>query len=512
MPASSQLSRRGFLATTAALAGAAMTRARASEPPPNLLFLMTDQHHHGVLGCAGNPLVKTPHIDRLAAQGVRFTNAFCPTPFCSPTRAAILTGRYPHSTKVTRNINGGDRATDDPLRLREPLRTYPHLLAEQGYHCHQLGKWHLGDPGELTCFPTGREDVERPRQMTNQRRRDAGTQARTPVPREMSRIKDVDYTPLMAPLHQQWSMDQKRSPQDLSVIGHSAWRSDLQFESVLADDCIDLLTQHRDEPFAITWSVGPPHAYWVAPSPFYQWYDPASFKLPVSWSDQPRGYENCQPARMAQLLGEDGIREYLRCYYAQVSMVDSYVGQILDALDRLDLSRRTLVIFTSDHGDMQAAHHMMGKSLPGFYDEIARVPLIARFPSVLRPGLVDSMASLVDLAPTLLDYLGAPPLAETQSSSLREVIEGRATREVIFGERGMAERGCGRMIRTNRHKLCVYANRGAELFDLKADPHELHNLAEEPRLKPVKEQLSARLKQHLEATDDPAAKVIFGAG
>ena len=127
---------------------AAETRATQARPL-NVLFLMTDQHHAQWLGCAGNNVVKTPNLDRLARGGMRFTEMFVPVPYCSPTRAAIVTGLFPSSLGIGRNI----RDNDDPLRFREPRRIYQHQLTARGYHCYQLGKWHLGDPGELTCFP-----------------------------------------------------------------------------------------------------------------------------------------------------------------------------------------------------------------------------------------------------------------------------------------------------------------------------------------------------------------------
>ncbi|NQT54119.1 sulfatase-like hydrolase/transferase, partial [bacterium] len=248
--------------------------------PINLLFLMTDQHHHGVLGCTGNPLVKTPNLDRLAAQGARFTHATCPVPFCSPTRAAIVTGRYPSTLGLWRNIQG----RDDPLRLREPLRTYLHQLAARGYRCHQLGKWHLGHVRELSCFAEGRQDVDAPQQMLVQRRQAAGRDKLDPGPRANEvLVGNVFMTKAMAARHRVWRDEKRRSKQDLSIIGRSQMKPEFHYESVLADYCIQLLRRHRDEPFAINYSVSPPHALWVAPARFYDLYDPAAFTLPKSW-------------------------------------------------------------------------------------------------------------------------------------------------------------------------------------------------------------------------------------
>ena len=131
-----------LLGVAACSGGAAENEKR----PLNVLFLMTDQHHAAALGCAGNAVVKTPNLDRLATGGTRFANSFCVVPYCSPTRLAIVTGRYPSSLGLGRNI-GRETDHEDPLRLKEPCETYLHRLAALGYHCHQLGKWHVGGEG-----------------------------------------------------------------------------------------------------------------------------------------------------------------------------------------------------------------------------------------------------------------------------------------------------------------------------------------------------------------------------
>ncbi|HIE51285.1 MAG TPA: hypothetical protein EYP85_05965 [Armatimonadetes bacterium] len=511
-----KLTRREFLRTLGGAVAASVFTSRSGrsdEPPINLLFLMTDQHHHAVLGCAGNPLVKTPNLDQVAAEGVRFTHAFCVTPYCSPTRAAIVTGRYPHSIGVWRNIKGGDGKRTDPARFREPRRIYQHQLAARGYRCHQLGKWHLGDPAELTCFPEGQKDITRPRQLTNQRRREAGPAAYDPGPREGEvLIGNVYFTAAMAAVHNIWKDEKRRSPQDLSIIGRSRLKPEYHFESVLADYCIELLKRHRNEPFAITYSVSPPHAFWVAPARFYDLYDPDQFELPLSWLDRPAVWASSQPARMVKLLGEENVREYLRCYYAQVTMMDWCMGRILNALEDLGLADRTLVLFTSDHGDMQGAHGMMGKSVGAFYEEIVRVPLLIRLPGLIPAGRVtNAFASSIDLAPTILDLVGAEPLPDVHGRSLRPFLEGQPDDgRPIFGQRGNPRGGsCGRMIRTREWKLCLYGSGYRELYHLTEDPYEMHNLADDPAQAATFRQLAAQLREHLERTNDPALPSLF---
>ncbi|NQT52911.1 sulfatase-like hydrolase/transferase, partial [bacterium] len=223
-------------------------------------------------------------------------------------------------------------------------------------------------------------------------------------------------------------------------------------------------------------------------------------------------YRPSQPARMGKLLGEDGLREYLRCYYAQVTMVDWCVGRILDELERLGLADRTLVIFTSDHGDMQAAHGMMGKSTPAYYDEILRVPLLMRLPGVIAKGKVcDALASSPDLPATILDLLGAEPLPGAHGTSLRPALAGKdGATDAVFAERGTpGQRSCSRMVRTRTRKLAVFGTGRREFFDLESDPEERHDLAEDPSRAAEIQALTARLAAHMKRIGDPAHPSLF---
>jgi len=490
--------------------------AEAAKRPLNVLFLMTDQHHAQVLGCAGNAVVKTPHLDRLAAGGMRFVNSFCAVPYCSPTRLALVTGRYPSSLGLGRNI-GREIDQEDPLRLRDPCQTYLHQLAARGYHCHQLGKWHVGDPAELSCFPDARQDEETSRRMFHQRNQAAGAARfdEAQRPGEAERIGNVWLRDVTADAHRRLLQEKNRPKQDVGIIGRAVLKPEFWYESVLADYCIELLKRHRDEPFAITYSVSPPHAANIVPAPFYDLYDPATVPFPATWNQRPDALQGSFAARMAAVYGEPGVREYIRCYYAQVSMMDWCLGRILTALDELGLAQRTLVIFTSDHGNQLGQHGMIEKGVPAFYDDLMRVPLLLRLPGKIRAGQSSAAwATSVDLAPTILDYLGASPLAIAHGHSLRPYIEGRPDDDgAVFGESGDLEKpGVMRMIRTRQWKLSVSLRGPVSLFALDKDPDELRNLVAEPALAPVIRELSQKLRQHMQSIGDPALPRFAEAG
>ena len=502
------LNRREFLATASATALATTVRA-ADAPPVNVLFLITDQQKFDVLGCMGNPLAKTPNLDRLAAQGVLFTQAHSTVPYCSPTRTAIITGRYPSTLGISRNVKGKVKDKPDPIRLREPLQTYMHTLKERGYACHHLGKWHLGNLGELSCFADPKGDGKNAKTLLHTRRKDAGEAAFSPK-RDGETLAGFTYmTPNTARCHEVWKDDPKRTKQDLSLIGRHRFAAKHQYEYALADQCIDLVRAHHQakRPFAITYSVSPPHAYWVAPSPYYDQHDPADFKLPPNAVDMPEIYSGTQAYRLAKLFGAEGMAEYLRCYYAQVTMVDAYMGRILDELDTLGIAERTLVVFTSDHGDMNGGHGLMDKTVDTCYEEIIRVPLIMRLPGVTKPNAkTDVQADSTDLAPTILDLLGAKPLAQCHGRSLRPFLEGAPD----DGTPGFVERGnpvgpnCRRMVRTQAWKLILAANANHQLFHLADDPGEMRNLYAIPEHAGTLARLRSLLKAHMERIGDPA--------
>jgi len=202
----------------------------------------------------------------------------------------------------------------------------------------------------------------------------------------------------------------------------------------------------------------------------------------------------------------------LRCYMGLVSMVDALYGRILDALDRLGLAENTLVLYTADHGDMQGAHGMADKSITGYYDEILRVPLIVRYPGRVPAGSVlGCAASSVDLMPTLLDFAGLPVPPGRHGRSLRGVLEGRERREfdAAYCERGLgSDKRWSRMIRTADAKYAWFSEGRAELFDLKKDPAELRNVAEESSYRALREKLRAMLIEQAERTSDPALEVL----
>jgi len=477
----------------------------------NVLVLMMDQHHHAAMSCAGNPVIKTPNIDRLAREGVRFSNAVCATPYCSPTRASLVTGRWPHSTGIVVNCTPGAPA------LTTGDDTTEDILFDKGYATEQIGKWHLGAKSDFRCYESSLSMRDRMRAHRDFLRSKRFTPS---PPRDGEKLLEkagVYTTPWN---HATWEKYHaapagKRKGQDLMAIGRQAMPAEWELWGQMASDAVEWLQKNRTHSFMLTYSAGPPHALWTAPDPWYSMYDPATVPVPKTLTDPiPQAYTRSGPARKGHFLGEKGFREMIRCYYAQVTMIDTYIGRILDALDETGLAKNTLVIYISDHGDMQGLHGgMLGKSLPAFYEEIVRVPMMMRLPGVIPAGkVVKAHANSVDLCPTILDYLGANVPKTVQGQSLRPVIEGRRRDEVGYG---FSERPGGRMIRAEGWKYCLFFSKNSkreELYDLRHDPTETRNLADDAQYAEQKSRLRQALVQHMvKTTDNALARKAAGA-
>lgn len=497
---SGPLSRRRFVKLVGAAAAAAASGppVEADDRPLNVLFLMTDQHNHRCLGAAGNPLIKTPNLDRLASEGANFARATCVTPFCSPTRASIVTGLYPHRHGMNRNVQGRDRwLTDDKFPV------LGNIMHDAGWATAHYGKWHLGNKGDLRCYQNtgyagpgyGQFLSEHcPASRFDPDEGDAKAWGRP-----------VYMTPAVRKGHRLYGEWPRRSKQDISIIGRTVVPREYLPETHMTNCALDWLEEHADRPWMLTCSWSPPHALWVCPEPYYSMYDRSELPMPDNIDVCPDRYENQVGKKLGTFMGREGIREYIGCYWGQVTYIDWLVGRFLDKLDELGLAERTLVVFTSDHGDMQGHHGVIGKSIAAFYEQILRVPLLMRLPGVIEPGTtVDSLVSSVDLMPTILDYAGQSCPDDVHGRSLRPHVEGRRSRALAFAERtGRGNRWIQRMIRTDRWKYVYRSIGGSALFDLESDPHENVNTVNDPGRAGKVRELHRRLRGWMESTGDP---------
>ena len=448
----------------------------------NVLFLMTDEQHFRSLSLTGNPYITTPNMDRIGREGVLFENATCVTPYCSPSRASLITGLYPHRHGILINVDGKGPQSQAQAPLKQSA--FPNtetILHKLGYSTAHLGKWHLGETGEFDCYEqhgyAGGSNAEFGRLL--EQHLPAAKFANQPsLGKYLGR--PVEMIPAIESAYRKFAALSNVHVSYIATIGRTVIPPELLPETRITDDAIRQLEKHASEPFMLTVSWSPPHDLWVMPEPYYSMVGRTEIKLTGS-RELPVWDSQSASKRLGDLAGDEGIREYAAIYHGMVKFMDDEVGRILKKLDELGLADKTLVIFTTDHGDMVGAHGCIGKSIQGFYDDLVRIPLLMRLPGVIKPGtVVRKHVSQIDVMPTILDFAGQPAPEKINGKSLRPLIEGREVpwRDYAFCQR--ADRLF--MIRTERWKYVFGAKpRVVALYDMKADPQEDHNLADDPQ-------------------------------
>jgi len=420
-----------------------------SEPATNLLVILTDDQGCWALGCAGNDEIHTPHLDALADRGVRCENFFCTSPVCSPARASLLTGRMPSQHGVHDWIRGGNLPTDagGAARYLAGQTTYSDLLAERGYRCGLVGKWHLGDS------TTPQHGYEHWR----------------PTPRGGGVYRDGQIV------------------RDGKVVTTPGYLTD-----VLTDEAVAFLdgaaSDHR--PFHLSLHYTAPHSPWVDQHPpqYLSLYDGCAF---ASAPQEPRhAWYSTQELNFSDAMSDRqppvDVREHLKGYFASVTALDAGVGRLMARLDEMGLRESTLVCFLSDNGFNCGHHGIWGKGNATYpmnlYDTSVKVPAIFSHPGHIDTGVtIDDLLSGYDFAPTVLEHLELPipddydGPGRSFAGRLAGPCAGGAAEDhavVVFDEYGPV-----RMIRDRRWKLIERSGGGpAELYDLHADPGERDNL------------------------------------
>jgi len=476
-----------------------LLQAQAADNKFNVLFLMTDEQHYRSLSLTGNPYITTPNMDRIGKEGALFLNATCVTPYCSPSRASFITGVYPHRHRILVNVDG---------KRQEPLKqnAFPNtetILHRAGYATAHRGKWHLGDTGKFDCYDSrayhGKTNQEYGRFL--EERLPAARFANHPSPGKYLN-RPVEMIPAIEKAYRAFTAEPNNRISYISIIGRSVIPPELLPETRITDEPVQLIEKHARERFMITVSWSPPHDLWVMPEPYYSMVDRKKIQLPGTRT-LPEWDARGPSKRLGDLAGDEGLREYAAIYHGMVKYMDDQVGRILKKLDELGLADKTLVIFTTDHGDMVGAHGCIGKSIGGFYDDLVRIPFLMRLPGVIKPGtVVRQPVSQIDLMPTILDYVGQPVPERIHGRSLRPLIEGR---DVPWRDYAFCQRADHlRMIRTDRYKY-VFGLKPSivALYDLHADPEENNNLADLPQHADLVRQMHRHLLDVMKADGDP---------
>jgi uncharacterized sulfatase len=435
---------------------------------PNVLFIAVDDMDNA-LGCYGAP-VKSPNIDRLAAQGVRFDRAYCQFPLCSPSRSSLMTGLRPDTTRVF----------DLQYHFRAGLPdvvTLPQLFMKHGYYAARVGKiYHYGNPGDIGT--SGLDDPASWQEVVNPAGRD-----HTALEKDL-----MNYTP------------KRGLGSAMAFLSDREGKDEEHTDGKVATEAIKLLEKHKDAPFFLAVGFYKPHTPWIAPSRYFEPYKLEQMTLPKL---APGLVDSVPAPALASTkpwpymgVTEAQARECKLAYYASISFVDAQIGRVLDALERLGLRENTVVVFWSDHGYHLGEHGLWMKQ--SLFEESARVPMIIALPSRANAGQTCARpVELVDLYPTLADLAGLQPPAGLEGASLRPLLEhpDAAWARPAFTQ---VQRGAfpGHSVRTERWRYTEwdFGDKGAELYDEKADPQELHSVAAIPANAATVAELRALLK------------------
>jgi arylsulfatase A-like enzyme len=395
---------------------------------PNILFIWTDQQIFGMLSCEGNQFIQTPNLDRLAREGALLNNAFCTFPSCSPSRATVVTGLYTHRHRLYDNIHPEKGL--EGIKPMDGFKITQQYLLEAGYTVGHRGKWHAGEKADWgKCFTEDSRYSEKYAPLWDELRKPS-IEKEFPWDRK-TRTGKGGYVkgklPLPIQQTESWqnAFEQANVP-DWAVVGETLVPPDHTMEYTIVDDTIDFIEKHQESPWMVTLSLSPPHDPWDVPEPYYSTIaKPLMKKMEITGNGDPEEQGSSLSWRVGQLVDDQGVRDYMAIYHAQVVMMDDFIGRVLDKLDELQLTDNTLVIFTSDHGDMVGMHRNVGKINNNLYNRLYHVPCLIRYPKSVEAGqIIDKPVMHTDFMPTLLDYAGIEPPRNIDGRSLRPLLEG----------------------------------------------------------------------------------------
>ena len=441
-----------------------MVAASGDEPIRNVLFIISDDLKASVLGCYGDPYCQTPNIDRLASRGMLFERAYCQGVWCAPSRASLMRSRYVGKEEIT----------------------WGEHVQKQGMYSARVGKiFHMRVPGDIIDGTNG-PDVDA---CWTQRFNSPGLEAHTPG----------DYACLNLNIFTDELEGRQsiRMPHRMFVTVQYDGDGSDQPDHKSATKAIDLLQKHQDERFFLAVGLIRPHYPMVAPKQYFDPYPWDALPLPMSLPNETADIPKLGIAKTNNIknpIGKypDNQKRMWQGYYASVQFMDDQVGRILDELDRLKLTDSTAIIFTSDHGYHLAEHGFWQKS--NLHEEVTRIPLVISAPS-MQPGRTSSLVELVDLFPTACKLTGTPIPASVQGKSLTPILQD-PTATVKDAALSLNK---GHALRTADWVYIKYTDGSEELYDMKADPRQFHNLASVKSLADQKTQLKKALKKRLDA-------------
>ncbi|HUQ68700.1 MAG TPA: sulfatase [Planctomycetaceae bacterium] len=459
----------------ALLSSVVLRQSSLAAEPPNVLFIISDDLTATALSCYGNPICRTPNIDRLAARGTRFTRAFCNGTYCGPSRASFLSGYYPHATGVLGYTSPrpaiGDRAT------------WPQHFKKAGYYTARVSKiFHMGVPGGIEDGGDGADDPA----SWSERFNSPGPEWKAAGAGETLEGNPDGQKPVVGG--------------NTFVVVEADGDDSVHSDGKTAAKAVELIGQHAGQPFFLAVGFVRPHVPFVAPRKYFEPflpYDKLSLpqKVPGDWDDIPKAGINYKTSvNMKMDLRRQ--KKALGGYYAAVAYMDAQVGKVLDALERSGQADKTIIIFTSDHGYHLGEHDFWAKV--SLRDESAMVPLIIRVPGK-PPAVCHSLVELIDLYPTVAGLCGLeiPTRLQGRDISRMFVDPSHSVRDTAFC---VSPSSRGFLLRDDKWAYLQYAedaSNGTELFDMTNDPRQVTNLAGRPEFAAVVAAFQGKLAQKL---------------
>ncbi len=468
---------------------------------PNLLFLFTDQQRLETMACYGNDVIHMPNLNKLAEESVVFENPYCTQPVCTPARGSLMTGLWPHS----------HGATNNNIPLNADARCIPELLPPEvrsEYRTAYMGKWHLGDEvfaqhgfEEWVSTETYYEYFSEKR---DKNRRCSYHHF----------LEDVGFAPAR-PLDGYIGFSRTFAAQMAERYGKPFF---------LGSHASEFIRQNQENPWILTVNFLEPHA--PNQSCRDTQYDPDDVYLPENKNDFP---DEKQPSFLRNESGEfvehevcsseRALRKYTAQYWGLNSLVDTHAGRILDALEATGQKENTIIVLTSDHGEMLGSHGLMHKGF--MFKESVQVPMLVHLPGQKQQGRITGPVSQIDLVPSLLDLMGqAGAASDLPGKSLASISQKAASGEAVSAEGAASpcviewnpgKQICKADVRTivthQNERYSHYSNGEQELYDLANDPDETQNLAYEKENKDRINELQKQLRDWQEKTDDIAEPV-----
>ena len=462
---------------------------------PNVFIFMVDQLRYDACGCFGSKVCSTPNLDRLAASGVSFTNTYTSSPVCSPARASLMTGLYPHQHRILVNIQSITIHARDAIA--DDIPSLGKMFCNAGYETAYLGKWHLGDEDSVTR--QGFKTSLNPDFLTE------CTEREKTHKREFLEVDYIKYC-----INSNYVLS--------GISNEKEEETEVYLQASKAIEWLKKWKEEGKKPFFFFYSEPGPHPAYIIPKEYADLYNPDDIVKTPSYDDDLSGKPRAQhfQSRYSGAWEKDWPtwQRAMARYYGYITLIDRQLGRILDTIEKLGIEDNTLILFVDDHGDTPGEHQLFDK---GFfmYEGQIHVPLVMSYPGRLPQNEhCSAKVSIVDLFPTFAQIIGQAPIPDIEGRSLLSCMQGKVPADwpdssfIEYHGNGLSGYYM-RCVHTGRYKYVYQPCDMDELYDLKNDPSELNNLALDKSFHDLLLEMKKHLFAWMEKTKDPLRTWLY---